>query len=173
MSFELVPNFKTLGPRLGESVKYLKPALAAMDGVEAAKILESGNSLSVELPGETISLSGDDVELRVKSQEGFSVSREGGEVIALDLTLNDELIRRGLVRDVIRQVQELRKSNNFELSDRISLHLLGLDDLSQDDLDLLSHEVLATTITVGAGSGEGQLIELDDREDVRAWLTLA
>ena len=173
LSFELVPNFKTLGPRLGESVKYLKPALAAMDGVEAAKILESGNSLSVELPGETISLSGDDVELRVKSQEGFSVSREGGEVIALDLTLNDELIRRGLVRDVIRQVQELRKSNNFELSDRISLHLLGLDDLSQDDLDLLSHEVLATTITVGAGSGEGQLIELDDREDVRAWLTLA
>jgi isoleucyl-tRNA synthetase len=173
LSFELVPNFKTLGPRLGESVKYLKPALAAMDGVEAAKILESGNSLSVELPGETISLSGDDVELRVKSQEGFSVSREGGEVIALDLTLNDELIRRGLVRDVIRQVQELRKSNNFELSDRISLHLLGLDDLSQDDLDLLSHEVLATTITVGAGSGDGQLIELDDREDVRAWLTLA
>ena len=65
----------------------------------------------------------EDLELRVKAQEGFAVSREGGEVVALDLLLDEDLVRRGLVRDVIRQVQDLRKSTGLELSDRIDVHL--------------------------------------------------
>jgi isoleucyl-tRNA synthetase len=170
LTFELVPNFKTVGPRLGESVKHLKPALAKIDGVEAAKILESGASLHVELPDGPIELAPDDVELRVKSQEGFSVSREGGEVVALDLTLNDELIRRGLVRDVIRQIQELRKNTGLELSDRIELTLTGLDELDDNDLALLGREVLAVSIEKGVGNGEGHVLDLDDHEPATAWI---
>ena len=49
----------------------------------------------------------------MKSQGGFAVSRDGGEVIALDLTLNDELRRRGYLRDVVRQVQDLRKNSGL------------------------------------------------------------
>ncbi len=171
LTFELVPNFKTVGPRLGESVKYLKPALGKLDSVEAARLLESGSSISVTLPDGEIQLGPDDVELRVKSQEGFAVSREGGEVVALDLTLNDELIRRGLVRDVIRQIQELRKSSGFELSDRIELDLDGADDLDESDLELLATEVLALSIRRGAGEGEGHLLDLDDHDTLRVWLS--
>ena len=86
IEFELVPNFRTLGPRLGELVKELKPALAALDSAAAAAELEAGRSVTVVLGGEPVELSPDDIQLRVRGQEGFAVSRESGEVVALDLT---------------------------------------------------------------------------------------
>src|SRR5271170_3203411 len=91
LTFELVPNFRTVGPRLGEAVKELKPALAALNSVAAAETLESGGTLSVTLSSGTFELGAEDIELRVKGEEGYAVSRDGGEVIALDLTLTDEL----------------------------------------------------------------------------------
>ena len=173
LRFELVPNFKTVGPRLGESVKHLKPALAKLDGAQVAKDLEAGRAVSVPLPEGPVELGPEDLELRVKAQEGFAVSREGGEVVALDLTLNDELIRRGVVRDVIRQIQELRKTTGLELADRITLVLGGLDDLEQADLDLIAAEVLATSLTRGQGDGDSVVVELEDREPATVWLAKA
>ena len=85
IEFELVPNFRTLGPRLGERVKELKPALAALDSRGRRGELEAGDSITVVLGGEPVELSPDDVQLRVRGQEGFAVSRESGEVVALDL----------------------------------------------------------------------------------------
>jgi isoleucyl-tRNA synthetase len=174
LRFELVPNFKALGPRLGESVKHVKAALLEIDGAEAARALEAGERLRVTLPDGDVELGGDDVELRVRSQEGFAVSREGGEVVALDLALDDDLRRRGLVRDVIRQIQELRKATGLELADRIDVHLGGLDELTHDDLALIATEVLAASLDKEAGVGEGHVLELDeDRPAATVWLAKA
>jgi isoleucyl-tRNA synthetase len=169
LSFELVPNFRSVGPRLGEAVKELKPALAALDSVAAAQALEAGESISLSLSTGFFELNGDDIELRVKSQGGFAVSREGGEVIALDLTLNDDLLRRGYLRDVVRQVQDLRKNSGLDVSDRIVLHVTGLDDLSEGFATLAS-EVLASDVLVGAGEGSATPLELDDDRVAFAWI---
>jgi isoleucyl-tRNA synthetase len=107
--------------------------------------------------------------LRVKGQDGYAVSRDGGEVIALDLTLNDELRRRGYLRDVIRQVQDLRKNSGLDVADRIVLHVSGLDDLVEGFATLAS-EVLAVEVITGSGWGEGTPLELDDGRDARAWV---
>jgi len=170
LSFELVPNFRAVGPRLGEAVKELKPALAALDSVAAAAALESGQTVQVVLSTGTFELSSDDLELRVKSQGGFAVSREGGEVIALDLELNDELRRRGYLRDVVRQVQDLRKNSGLDVSDRITLYVSGLDDLS-DWFDVLASEVLATDVVQGAGEGAPTQLDIDDERVALAWIT--
>lgn len=172
LTFELVPNFRAVGPRLGEAVKELKPALAKLDSVAAAETLEAGGSVSVTLSTGVFELGSEDLELRVKSQGGFAVSREGGEVIALDLTLNDELLKRGYLRDVVRQVQDLRKNSGLDVSDRIVLHLQGVDDLSKG-FELLASEVLATEVISGEGVGEGVALELDDERTARAWVTKA
>jgi isoleucyl-tRNA synthetase len=169
LTFELVPNFRTMGPRLGEAVKELKPALAALDSVAAAETLESGGALSIALSSGTYELGPDDIELRVKGEEGYAVSRDGGEVIALDLTLTDELRRRGFLRDVIRQVQDLRKNSGFDVADRIVLHVSGIDDLA-DGFATLASEVLAVEVITGTGWGEGTKLELDDERDARAWV---
>ncbi len=169
LRFELVPNFRAVGPRLGEAVKELKPALAALDSVAAAETLEAGGTISVTLSSATFELNNEDIELRVKGQDGYAVSRDGGEVIALDLTLTDELRRRGFLRDVIRQVQDLRKNSGLDVADRVVLHVTGIDDLA-DGFATLASEVLAVEVVTGTGWGEGTLLELDDGRDARAWV---
>jgi isoleucyl-tRNA synthetase len=153
-------------------VKELKPALASLDSVAAAETLESGGSISVWLSSGTFELAADEIELRVKGQDGYAVSRDGGEVIALDLTLTDELRRRGFLRDVIRQVQDLRKNSGLDVADRIVLHVSGIDDLA-DGFTMLASEVLAVEIITGTGWGEGTVLELDDDRDARAWVAKA
>jgi isoleucyl-tRNA synthetase len=174
ISFELVPNFRTLGPRLGERVKELKAALAELDGAAAAAALEAGESITVVLGGEPVELSPEDVQLRVRGQQGFAVSREGGEVVALDVTLDEALRKRGLARDVVRLVQDLRKESGLEVSDRIRLHVVGLDVIA-DHFDFIAREVLAVEIVSGPGPDdvEGTVLELDDElleAPVRIWI---
>ena len=127
LEFELSAELPDARPPPEGEVKYLKPALAALDGVEAAAALEAGRSITLDLPGGPVELGPDDVQLRVRGQQGFAVSREGGEVVALDLTLDDSLRHRGLAREVVRLVQDLRKNSGLDVSDRIHLHLEGLD----------------------------------------------
>jgi isoleucyl-tRNA synthetase len=169
LSFELVPNFRSVGPKLGEAVKELRPALAALDSLSAATALESGQSIEVTLSTGTFTLTSDDVELRVKSQGGFAVSRDSVEAIALDLTLDDDLRQRGLVRDVVRQVQDLRKNSGLDVADRIDVRFTGLDDL-QSAFEEIATEVLARQVSLGAGTGEGTALELDDARVARVWI---
>ena len=172
IQFELVPNFRTLGARLKDLVKELKPALAALDTAAAAAALEEGRSITVLLGGTSVELSPEDVQLRVRGQQGFAVSREGGEVVALDLNLDEGLRKRGLSRDVVRLVQDLRKASGLEVSDRIRVHVTGLDVIAEF-FDFIAREVLAVDISSGAGEGEGVVLELDDElltEPVRVWI---
>ncbi len=141
LAFELVPNFRAVGPRLGEAVKELRGASGALDAAGVAEDLEAGRACGTPINGE-FELTGEDVELRVKGQGGFAVSRDGAEVVALDLAIDDELRRRGYLRDVVRQVQDLRKNSGLDVADRITLHVVGLDDLSEG-FDELASEVLA------------------------------
>jgi isoleucyl-tRNA synthetase len=172
LEFELVANFKALGARLRDQVKEVKPALAKLDGMTAAAALESGQTITVELSEGPIELGPDDVQLRVRGQQGFAVSREGGEVVALDLTLTDSLRHRGLSRDVVRLVQDLRKTSGLDVSDRIELWLSGLDQIAEH-FDYIAREVLAVSVTNGEGPGQGTVLELETDEaavTAQAWL---
>ncbi len=170
LTFELVPNFRAVGPRLGEAVKELRGALAQVDPARAADDLDAGRTVTVTLSSGPVELGPEELELRVRGQGGFAVSRDGAEVVALDLTLDDDLRRRGLLRDVVRQVQDLRKSSGFDVADRIILELAGLDDLAAH-LAELGSEVLADEVHLREGVGEGSALELDDGRLARAWVT--
>ena len=173
LTFELAPNFRTLGPRLGEAAKELRPALAQLDGASVASAFERGETVSITLSTGEFVLSNEDIELRVKSQGGFAVGREGGEVVALDLALNDDLLRRGYLRDLVRQVQDLRKTSGLDVSDRIVLHVVGVDDLAEG-FDLVAREVLAIAVLSTPSTGDGEVLSFDDeREGARAWVSKA
>jgi isoleucyl-tRNA synthetase len=169
LTFELAPNFRVVGPRLGEAAKEIKPALAALDSLAAANALEAGKTIRVTLSTGEFELGPGDVELRVKGQGGFAVSREGGEVVALDLAIDEDLRRRGFLRDVVRQTQDLRKNSGLDVADRIVLHVTGLDDL-EDGFATLASEVLASEVLTTPGVGEGTALELDDGRVARAWI---
>ena len=169
LTYELVPNFKRLGPRLGESVQHLRGALAALDGAAVAATFDAGGTVSVDLNGVAIKLTAEDLDLRMKGDAAFAVTRDGSEVVALDLTIDDALFERGLVRDLIRHIQDLRKSSGFEVSDHIDLVLDGAAFL-QAHGDLIASEVLADSLSHGAGTGSGTAIDLDGQE-VTVWIS--
>jgi isoleucyl-tRNA synthetase len=168
LTYELVPNFKLLGPRIGQRVQQLRAAMGSVDAAAAAADLGDGRPVTVTLDDGPVELAPEEVELRVRAQPGFAVSRDGAEVVALDLTLNDDLRQRGLVREVIRHVQDLRKASGLEVSDWIHLHLAGLDDL-EARFEVIAREVLARSVDTtapdndnGTGNGNGTTVALDD-----------
>ena len=116
LTYELHPNFKTLGPRLGERAQGIRAGArrARSGGRGDARSRPAGRSWSGSATT-TWSSAAEDVELRVRAEAGFAISREGAVVVALDLELDDALRRRGVVRELVRQVQELRKERGFEV----------------------------------------------------------
>jgi isoleucyl-tRNA synthetase len=168
LAYELALNFKLLGPRLKDRVQQLRVAMGSVDATAAAAELGAGRPVVVELEDGPVELVGDEVELRVRAQAGFAVSRDGAEVVALDLALDEDLRRRGLAREVIRHVQEHRRTMGLEVSDWIHLHLVGVDDL-EPLFELIAREVLARSIstTPPEDAGRGSPLELDDGETVR------
>ncbi len=174
LAYELLPNFKLLGPRIGRRVQALRAAMATVDGADAAADLAAGRPVVVVLEDGPVELGAEEVELRVRAQPGFAVSRDGAEVVALDLALDEGLRRRGLAREVIRHIQDLRKATGLEVSDWIVLHLVGLDDLAPQ-FDAIAREVLARSVSIDppGGGGPGTAIELDEGETTRrvtVWL---
>jgi len=169
LAYELVPNFKLLGPRIGKRVQALRAAMATVDTAAAAAELQEGRPVTVALEDGPVELAPDEVELRVRAQPGFAVSRDGAEVLALDLALDDDLRRRGLARELIRHVQERRKEIGLEVSDTIVLHVAGVDDLTPL-FDTIAREVLAVRIDTSppADGGPGISLVLDDGADGRA-----
>ncbi|MGH9043771.1 MAG: isoleucine--tRNA ligase [Acidimicrobiales bacterium] len=168
VEFEIIPNFRALGPRLGRRVQALRAALESLDAGQVARALEEGRSVRVQLEAEIVELSPQDVELRARPQPGRAVSRQGSEVVALDVDIDEDLARRGLMRDVIRQVQDLRKEAGLDVTDRIRLVLSGAEALS-DHLDVLAEEVLAVQIDLGEGAGLPNELTLGDRS-ARVWI---
>ncbi len=168
LAYELVPNYKLLGPRLKDRVQALRAAMGSVDGVAAAADLAAGRPVVVDLEGGPVELVGEEIELRVQAQSGFAVSRDGAEVVALDLALDDDLRRRGLAREVIRNVQDVRKATGLEVSDWIHLTLDGVDDL-EPMFESIAREVLARSVRASPpdGAGPGTTVDLDDGQMVR------
>ncbi|MHB8296515.1 MAG: DUF5915 domain-containing protein, partial [Acidimicrobiales bacterium] len=173
LSFQLVPNFRLLGPRLGERVKLVAAALAGLDAQGAAAELEGGEPVTVELAGEVVEIGPEELEVRVQGREGFAVSREGTAAVALDLELDDDLRRRGLLRDVVRQVQELRREAGLAVSDRVRLWLSGVDELA-GDAGAIASEVLAVQVSFTPGPDGAAASALETAAGAaRAWLERA
>lgn len=142
--------------------------MGTVDGLAASADLAAGRSVVVELADGPVELTADEVELRVRAQPGFAVSRNGAEVVALDLHLDGDLERRGVAREVVRRVQDLRKASGFEVSDWIRLHVVGLDDL-EPLFGVIAGEVLASAVITSApdDADEGTILELGDDRDPR------
>ncbi|HEX4015775.1 MAG TPA: isoleucine--tRNA ligase [Frankiaceae bacterium] len=143
------PNFRALGKRFGSRTKQIAAAVA-----QAGKPVDG--RLTIEVDGEAIELSPEELIVTETPQAGWAVVSESGASVALDLTLTDELRRAGLARDVVRRVQEARKQSGLDVSDRIELwwQAEGADagvlaEAIREHAGLVAGEVLATSFKEG------------------------
>jgi isoleucyl-tRNA synthetase len=151
-------DFRAVGRRLGKQVQTVAAAVAAADPAELVAAYRAGTA-TVPVDGTAVALSEGDLVVTETPREGWTVASAAGLTVALDLTLTPELERAGLVREVVRLVQDARKSTGLAVSDRIELWWTGEGAVAQavsEHAEQLAGEVLATTVHAGtSGPGDG------------------
>jgi isoleucyl-tRNA synthetase len=138
-------NFKSLGAKFGGAVQEIAKAIAATDATTLVKTLRSAGTTTVG----TWEIALEDLVITEVPKSGWSVSSHDGESVALDLELTPALIAAGNVREVIRFIQERRKSDGFDISDRINLIWNASDEIAaaiDSDMQHIADEVLALSM---------------------------
>lgn len=141
-------NFKTIGPKFGKLVKTIASEIIKFDK-DQISILEKENSISIDVNGENIVLSNDDVEIINSEIEGWVVETEGGITVALDSELSEDLIAEGYAREVVNRIQNMRKDAGFEVMDKIIIRYSTNSKLSSyisQFSDYIMNETLADVI---------------------------
>ncbi|MCA2004307.1 MAG: class I tRNA ligase family protein, partial [Ignavibacterium sp.] len=138
-------NFKSIGPKFGKKVKAVAELIKNF-GKDEIKKLESGENIEVEVDGERLSITKDDVEIMSHQIEGWVVESEEGVTVAIDTELNEKLIEEGLAREFVNRVQNMRKDAGFDVTDKININFTGSSELVKainNFSDYISNETLA------------------------------
>ncbi|MBA2288696.1 MAG: isoleucine--tRNA ligase [Ktedonobacteraceae bacterium] len=181
IEYRFKPNLPVLGKRYGRLVPHIKTALAALKG-EAATLaaheLEADRPLELQLDGQVLQLAPGEVLVEATSPSGYSVAESNGLLTALNTTLTPALLLEGQARDLVRLIQEARKSAGLAITDRIRVTLQPQDDFDITPLlaaqnEYIRSETLATSLTVGplAGSSYATEAELDGGKKVAIGLS--
>ncbi|HEX6601979.1 MAG TPA: class I tRNA ligase family protein, partial [Solirubrobacterales bacterium] len=167
VSYSVKPNYRSLGPRFGKQMPQAAAAIEALDASRVAATLERGGEIGVNVDGHDHTVGPEDVSLVLQPLEGYEVESEAGHAVALSLELDEDLLREGWAREVVRAVQEARKQAGLEVTDRIELALAGdqeLLDAARQHEPYVAGEVLASEISFGDGDGDGSAAHIDGRE---------
>ena len=155
-SYSFKPQMKTLGPKYGKLLNAIRTALTEVDGNATMDKLNESGSFELNVEGQTIELSKNDVLIEMTQKEGFVASSDKGITVVLDTNLTPELIEEGFVREVISKVQTMRKDAGFEVMDKINLYVSGNDkiaDIVNKNAAQVKTVVLAQDIITGKTAG--------------------
>ena len=157
------PNFKLLGKKMGQQMKTLTDIIAGFTQEQIA-IIERDKAIEVNMGGCVHSLLLEEVEISTSDMPGWLVANENGITVALDITLTEALISEGHARELINKIQNFRKDNGFEVTDRIKI-TLGNNNLLQNVINhyksYICTEVLANSIEIDAAL-TSPLIEINE-----------
>ena len=143
------PLPKQLGQKYGNKFPVIQKAILGMDSEEVAHTLLAGESLAVQADGQDYTILPDEVEVKAQAREGFAVAEDGPYVAALVTDLTPELVAEGLAREFVRRVQDLRKSADLDVADRIELYVeasASLKSAVETHRDYITGETLALAL---------------------------
>ena len=163
ISKKIKANFKTLGKRLGKDMKAAADLIATFSQ-DQIRSLEKTNSLILEIKESNYPITLEDVEISSEDLPGWFVANDGSLTVALDTELNDDLRAEGIAREIVNRVQNLRKSSDLQVTDRIHLYLEHTETiLPALNLfsDYIKNEVLADDIKLKplTGVDKTELVE--------------
>ncbi len=146
MNFIIKPNFKTCGSMFGKDIKEYANLLNTLSQEKIAE-LKNGKDINKEFLGNTLTINSDMVDIRVESKDGFDAAMENNNFVILNTTLTDELINEGIARELVSKVQNIRKNNDYNVSDRIKLYYDGdIDNVISSFDSYIKKELLADEI---------------------------
>ena len=168
------PNFKVLGKRLGKRMKAAAAAISGMSG-DAINTLEREGSFTLDLDGEPVTITPEEVDVITQDIPGWKVATDGELTVALDVNVSPALAREGLARELVSRIQNLRKDTGLEVTDRIDLRVSAPAEVAAavaDHRDYIIEETLADSLEV-TDAVEGEALELPGDHTVRVALSTA
>ena len=146
MDLTVKPNFKEVGKVFGKNIKDFQEKLTNLT-TDDINTLNSGNSIKMTIDNTEYEVNKDMVDIRISSKEGFNVGTINNKFIILNTELSKELLDEGLARETISKIQQLRKSYNFDIMDRIKVYYHATDEYTNSinkHLEFIKKETLAT-----------------------------
>jgi isoleucyl-tRNA synthetase len=152
VQYTVVPNFKRLGPKVGKQIPAVKKSLAEADGNELLQAMQRDGKVTLDLPGGSVDLDDQDIEVRLQAREGWAAAQGSRCVVVLNTEVTDELRREGVAKDLIRTIQNQRKEIQCEYLDRIEVAV----ETDMDEVMLaikehgaqIANETLADAVTL-------------------------
>ncbi|MBQ6823177.1 MAG: isoleucine--tRNA ligase, partial [Clostridia bacterium] len=129
ISYEFKPQLKTVGPKYGKQLGEIRNALSSIDGAAAKAELDDCGAIILDLPGGQVKLETEDLLISVAQKDGYYTAKDKGYTVVLDIQRTDELIREGMIREIISKIQTMRKDSGFEVMDHIEIFVNGNDKL--------------------------------------------
>jgi isoleucyl-tRNA synthetase len=157
VAYSLNPLPKQLGQKYGKQFPAIRQALMALNSEEAGRKLLAGENIEVNAEGMQFSIQPDEVEVRATAREGFAVGSEGAYLAALVTELTPELEKEGLARELVRRIQDLRKTAEFDISDRIHVFYQSSTKLAEAIIafrEYIMNETLAVELVAGIATAK-------------------
>ncbi|MBR3660595.1 MAG: isoleucine--tRNA ligase [Bacilli bacterium] len=148
ISYDIKPNFKVCGKIFGSNVKLLSDYLKNLSKEEITK-LDLGEVLNITLNDTEYELNREMLDIRVNSKEGYNTGIDNNLFIILNTTLTEDLINEGIARELVSKVQNLRKSYDFNITDRIYIYYYSDENLMErikDYIEFIKKETLCDSI---------------------------
>lgn len=160
------PDFKKLGPKFGKQMKAVAQALTAFDTATVTAMERTGYAEVALADGKKAKIELADVEIISEDIPGWQVANDGNLTVAIDVVVTDELRREGIAREIVNRIQNIRKSRDYAITDRISLSFgsnPATDEAIREYKDYISMQVLATSIKVVPDVIDGaEVLTIDD-----------
>ena len=148
VTYRVKPNLPRVGKRLGKYVPAVRAMLNDINGADVVKAQAAGDSITLDVEGQRLEFDPEDLLVETTAAPGFASAESEGFLVALDTELTPALETEGLAREMVRTVQEARKTTGLQISDRIALGIQGspaIDAVLADHRDYIMSETLATT----------------------------
>ena len=159
ISYSFKPQLRTVGPKYGKLLGGIKQALTDIDGTAAMKELRGNGVLKLDINGNDVELTEEDLLIETAQTEGYVSESDGETSVVLDTNLTPELIEEGFVREIISKIQTMRKEAGFEVMDKIKVYAHGNDKIQEvmkAHEDEIKSEVLADEMVLGETDGYGK-----------------
>ncbi len=171
---KIKPNFKTLGPKYGKLMKEISAVVGAFSQKDIAFVEQEG-SKDIEIAGQQVKLTREDVDILTEDIPGWTVATEGQLTIALDIAVTEELKQEGIAREFINKIQNLRKDSGFDVTDRINIKIESNNKINDAVLHHKSYicaQTLAVDLQLVDGLPEGQVRDVEISTEVTARLVI-
>jgi len=153
VDYHVTPVASLLGRKYGALFPKIQSALAELDHAELARRVRAGESVALEVEGQTVSLLPEELEVRTEAKEGYAVAEEAGYLVAISTVLDEELIQEGLARELVRRIQIMRKEAGFRIEDRITTYYQA-GPVLRKVLEVLGQYIKGETLSTELIEGE-------------------